>query len=238
MPTEYLRLCQDYNDLFKDHDMDFINIGYYPINKILNEKNNSLNFNASLYLYALKNIKTQNKNILDLGCGRGGGTRIYKKYFDFNRVYGLDFNEYSINYCKTKNNNIEYSFQSLNNFSYSFQFDIITMIESTWKINNYDTFSDSIKKYLSSDGVFVCLDFFTQEHNNNFIKFTNQFNFVKTIDITENAIKACKMQMDELKNNSDEISKFLLYKHIDNYEAFKDKNSKYLKYICSDKEIK
>ena len=89
---EYKQIIADYTHhnklLNKIKFYDFMNHGYDPVSNLL-DKDFIMKREASLYFKLLENIDTNNKNILDVGCGRGGGVALYKKYFNFQKCIWL-----------------------------------------------------------------------------------------------------------------------------------------------------
>ena len=236
MHNQYSLLLQDYNDILKNYDLRFFNHGYSPVYNNLNSDTFLNKYGESLYLYALELIKTNGKSILDAGCGRGGGTITYSKYFNFKDIYGFDMNEESIQYAQSYNNKIQYSVQSFLNINYDKKFDIISNIDSSWYIKDYIGFYNIIKNILKDDGIYICLDFFNDIHQKDFENFTNKFKYVKIFDITKNVLDSCQEQIKYLMKDETVINKFLIKKYQDNYNMLNN-NCKYLKYICSNKEI-
>lgn len=230
-------ICQDYNNILNDNDIDLMNAGYYPIYDQVKNNNDDLKYGESLYINALEGITTTNKTIIDLGCGRGGGPRVYQDYFDFNQVYGCDININSIEYAQKKNKNIKYSTSTFMTLDYDIKFDIITQVESYWLIKDYDYYYTLINKILKEDGVYISLDYFIKPHT-----FINKFKYYKVINLTDNIINSCKNNIAFLEKNTNIINNFLLNKyksHMEELKLFSEVGEgKYLKYIFSNKELK
>lgn len=173
-------------------------------------KNNLLNF--------IKKIYNMN-NCLDIGCGKGND--IY--WYILNKIENVTFidkNKKEINIMKKKilKNNIidnvhnyktklvdvteKNSFYLLNNY------DVITCFNSVRIYNKY--FFENIKKWLSTNGIFIMLYLDSQllgndnEYINNFCN-TKYFNVISTKDHYE--INRGKLKEKELKKNSLDIIK-------------------------------
>jgi ubiquinone/menaquinone biosynthesis C-methylase UbiE len=237
-PIKIYKDFQDYNNILRDNNLDLMNAGYFPANDKLTEEDLDFKHNASLCMYALENLNIDNKTILDIACGRGGGPRVYKKYFNILDSYGCDINQQSINYANKKNQTNNYLVKDFETLNYDIKFDIITQIEASWHIKNYNLFYSSIKNILNQDGIFICLDYFTNAHKLKFEELANKFKYIKIYDITENIIKSCSIELQNLKNQNTDISNFLIEKYQSNYDALCNSDSKFLKYVCSDMELK
>ena len=99
-----IEIIKQYDNLHtflnKFNIVKFMNHGFFPHSKILKEEDLLFKYEATLYLELLKNIKTKNLTLLDIGCGRGGGLNILKKYLKLKKAYGCDINDMAIEYCK------------------------------------------------------------------------------------------------------------------------------------------
>jgi O-methyltransferase len=137
----------DVNIFFELEKIDFMNHGYYPTSSLLNDKNETFKNQKSLYLSLFKDVDTNNKVILDVGCGRGGGINTLDKYFNFKEIYACDVNEKNIQYCKNNNSsNINYKTLNALNLEYPDNFfDIVTNVESSHCYENPSLFFLEIK---------------------------------------------------------------------------------------------
>ena len=122
----------------------FLNHGYRPLDnsKILNYDLNDKTWEnqANLYahvieLYKKYKIDFKTVNLLDIGCGMGHGPKIYKKYYDFEKITAIDFTEGFIENAKNNSQGVTYQVADATNMPFeNNSFNLLTNIES---LHNY-----------------------------------------------------------------------------------------------------
>lgn len=197
-----------HNDLLKDVDFyDFMNHGYSPYSKLV--ENYKLRYWASLYLKILDNIETKDKTLLDVGCGRGGGIALYKKFYNLKEINACDITDKNIDYCKQKHKGINFKVCNAENLIYADnQFDIVTNVESMCYYKNKKQFLLEVKRVLKKDGIFICTDC-NKEVFESFYKNRSMFSFFKVEDILDNVNEACYKTLEDLKKWPDSKAKDL-----------------------------
>ena len=223
-------------DFLKDIDIISINPGYYPPSEILINEQHLFKNDLTLQIQALDGIKTENQTILDIGCGRGAGLYVYKKYFNFKEIHGIDYVDEHVSFCNKKYDGINVKKMDGNNIEYtSNMFDVVTITDAFWFCNDNDKFFKSIARILKPDGSFIMTDgAITNESNTSVSKY---FNNIEIFDITENVFNSCKDIIKNIKtfNLSKEQEDYVLWCSNNNLEAYT--YGKYFKYICrNDKE--
>lgn len=220
------------NSWLNDSNMITMNVGYYPSSNIIHKKDIVFKNDITMYLRMLDNIDTHSKNILDIGCGRGGGTVVYREYFKFKKIVGIDINIDFINFCNEKHKDIEFEVMDINNISFSDNsFDIVTAIESLYYCKDQIKLFDKINKIIKDDGYFILAD---SASVIDFDTINNAFNDVKKIDITENIIDSCKEIIKNVSkyNLSKEEKDYILYCSNNNYMHYTSSSDKFYKVIC------
>lgn len=176
---------------------DFMNHGYSPYSKLV--KNYELRYWATLYLRILDNIETKDKIMLDVGCGRGGGAALYKKFYNFKEINACDITDKNIDYCKQKHKGIKFKVCNAENLIYEDnQFDIVTNVESMSYYKNKKQFLLEVKRVLKKGGTFICTDC-NLEVLKSFYENKTLFSFFKVEDILNNVNEACYKTLDDLK---------------------------------------
>ena len=199
----------------------FMNYGYADLNQHgypLSPKNllplhSEWYYQANLYIYLLSLIKpTYKDNILDIGCGNGGGTSVYQEYYDFNKVVGIDINKDYIDFCKNSYPKIKFLEQNIlyNNLPNNF-FNIITGIQIIESFNNsFNTLNllfQQLKRILSLKGTLLLT---IHQYNNNIDGFlilkkalkNNNLNILKEIDISKNVSSALNIDLHKHHNQN------------------------------------
>ena len=87
----------------KNAEVIFMNYGYSKNNeKIKLYENDEKNrYSAQLYNLVATGIDIKGKDILEVGCGRGGGLSYINRYLLPKSATGVDLNKKAIEFCKT-----------------------------------------------------------------------------------------------------------------------------------------
>ena len=201
----------------KNSPIKTLNPGYYPPYDFLDEKDSLFANDITLYLYLLENIETDNKILLDLCCGLGGGIYSYEKYLKLNKIYGIDYIEHAIQYCQN-NYKGQFDVMDVNHITYpENSFDIITSIDSLqFTIRDNKNFANTIYNLLKPNGVFVIGEF--ELWPNDFKLLTNVFNNYKEFDITNNVHESCKDMIEKITKSdmSKEHKDYFIYSYGEN----------------------
>lgn len=229
----------NHNAFLESTNVDFMNHGYYPPHDFIKKEDQDFKNQLSLYFSLFDNLKFKNKNILEVGCGRGGGIKALIKYFNFKEVHACDLNEKNIEYCKTNNDtNIKFKVSDAQNLDYPDNyFDIIINVESSHNYENFPLFFNEVKRVLKPDGIFLYTD-----NGPAIYQFPNFFYLFKNIirtDITDNVANACKDDIENFKNLKikEDVKEWLINLATKvYYEEYSWHRTKFIKYVCSDSD--
>jgi ubiquinone/menaquinone biosynthesis C-methylase UbiE len=229
----------DINKFFESTNVDFMNHGYYPSYDFIKKEDTDFKNQLSLYLSLFDNLKIKNKNILEVGCGRGGGIKGINKYFDFKEIHACDLNEENIKYCKNNNKtNINFKVSNAESLNYEDNyFDIVVNVESSYNYDNYPLFFNEVKRVLKPDGIFLYADLGKTIHR--FPEFFYMFKNVIRTDITENVANSCKDDIENFKNLKvkEHVKEWLIALTKDKYyKEYSLHNNQYIRYICSNSD--
>ena len=222
-----LEVIELYNDLHKFFNkfniVKFMNHGFYPDSKILKQEDSLFKYEATLYLQLLKDIKTENLNLLDIGCGRGGGINILKKYLKLKQVDGCDINKMAIDHCNENYKNINFKICSSEKLTYENEsFDLITNVESFHLYENKEKFFKEAARVLKNNGRLLMTDINLNYTLGN--SFKNYFEVIDILDITRNVAFAClhniknfniNVKDEEMKNHLINVRKQKLNSYLE-----------------------
>lgn len=170
-----------------DSHFKFMNYGFYPSDLNYSEK-----YCIQLYKEVIKNIKFDKiSNILEIGCGRGGGLEfLYKEYYDISQYwYGIDLHPPKT----SKASNIQYIKMDAMKLKFDTKFDLIINIESSHCYQDEKIFFQNVKKHLSINGKFAFADFRTKEEWKNTLNVLSSLFIIEDIkDINDNVVNALK----------------------------------------------
>jgi ubiquinone/menaquinone biosynthesis C-methylase UbiE len=231
----------------KNAEVIFMNYGYSKDNhKIkLDESDEKNRYSAQLYNLVATAIDIEGKDILEVGCGRGGGLSYIYRYLLPSSATGVDLNKKAIEFCKKHYSNERIRFLQANAQDLNFKdnaFDVVINIESSHRYSKMDKFLDEVYRVLKPDGVFLFADF---RHKTEFEKLNHQFKNSKFVHlmnetITANVLEALKLSTSERENLIHKIvpkflhglgKKFAATEGTPTYNKFLTREFEYLFYI-------
>jgi len=156
-------------------------------------------FSWQLIYETVKEGNVSGKDVLVVGCGRGGDAYFIKKYLRARSVVGIDLSKGAIDICrKNKNYHIEgLSFQpgDAENLPFkSGQFDAVVNIESSHCYPDLSRFYSEVYRALKPGGLFLYTDFFDDGQNKDLRNLLSGagFGILNEVDITQNVIWAAE----------------------------------------------
>ena len=213
----------------------FMNYGYTPLNgsspKLdLEEKDENDRHFIQLYHHAASTVPIENKNVLEVGSGRGGGTSFVARYHSPAEMTGLDFSPTAISLSQKMHGDIpNLTFVHGDAEKLPFEdhnFDVVINVESSHCYGNMDAFVKEVSRVLKPGGYFSWVDL----RGTDMIQALEvalshpQLQLVRNEIITENVIQA----LDEIHERKIDLIREYIPKWIQ--PAFKDfagvKNSK------------
>ena len=137
--------------VFPDPWLSFMNYGYYDFESgntglVLEDNDEEWRFAIQLYQRLLGSLPIEGKDILEVGCGRGGGASFITRYMKPASYTGTDGTMSNIMFCNDVHDIPSLDFQWSKAESLPFQdgnFDIVINLESC---NYYNPFSDFVNE--------------------------------------------------------------------------------------------
>ena len=225
------------NSFLGDSNGNYLNHGYYPPYEGLVDYHKTFKHQASLYLQFFDNIDTENKSILEVGCGRGGGINLLNQRFNFKKVEACDLSEKNIDHCMTYSKDIVLDVQDAQRLTYEDnEFDILINIESSCYYTHIEEFFFQVKRVLKPDSIFLYTDVFEVANRADQVAkmLSNFFPNIEKEDITNNVQQACEQDITYLEHSLGNRP------HKEDYidlakeksELYSGDEYCYLKYIC------
>lgn len=188
------------NTIDNNAEVIFMNFGFSSNDeKIELEENDEKNrYSAQLYNLVATSINIKGKNILEVGCGRGGGLSYINRYLSPNSVTGVDLNRKAIKFCKKhypENNNTFLQANAQNLPFSDNSYDVVINIESSHRYPQPELFFAEVLRVLKPGGYFLFADFRDDIEVNRLdsqLK-NSKFQLEKRQDITSNVVEALKL---------------------------------------------
>jgi ubiquinone/menaquinone biosynthesis C-methylase UbiE len=232
-------IIEKYNQLFyQTKDLEwfiFMNDGYtpldecgYPVDNLnyptLNPLHAKWKYQAYLYFELLRcaNISTPLGDVLDIGCGRGGGLSVYRDYCNSSSLTGLDLNPNQISFCKKTHPNISFLQGSAMELPFADNsFDIITNVESANYYILYGDFVADVARVLKPNGFFLYADTFTNDRLElvKQVFSDNGLTIVSVNDITRNVRVSCSIEKYRLLDKSAVLADVMMWDEERYYSA-------------------
>lgn len=191
------------NSIGDNRWVEFMNHGFYPPYRSLEKY--FLKNQASLYLNLIEGIDVSNKSLLDIGCGRGGGVRVYRDYTSIKNIAACDINPLAIEFCKTSHTGIDFKVCNATALKYADQsFNIITNVESSHCYSNFEKFINEVHRVLTPSGIFCYTDIFNDDTSRIMTLYQSKlFKRIDGVDITKNVIDSCRNNIRSFSQISD-----------------------------------
>ncbi|MDY0279869.1 MAG: class I SAM-dependent methyltransferase [Salinivirgaceae bacterium] len=188
------------NNVDKNAEVLFMNYGYkHPdLNVDLSPEDEPNRYSAQLYHLLGCAVELQGKDIVEIGCGRGGGLSYIVKTFKPHTALGIDLNKNATKFCNKHYKHVGLSFlqgdaQNLQMLSDN-TYDAIFNVESSHRYPRMDLFLSEVKRLLRPGGYFLYTDF---RYDYEMSELKQQLNesgleLVKEVMITDNVVAALK----------------------------------------------
>lgn len=148
-----------------------------------------------LVLETIGDCPLDGKDILDVGCGRGGTISTIKEFFDAGTLVGVDLSPEAIAFCQTRHSGDNVSFiegdaEDLPLPEHSF--DVVVNIESACNYPNIFAFYREAARVLRPGGYFLYADVVAAKSLDSRFEFLQQFFTIEKFrDITSNVLLSC-----------------------------------------------
>lgn len=179
----------------------FLNFGYIPNENRRYSRitlpQNYLNKNATnLVLEVVGDCDLGGRDVLDVGCGRGGTVATINKYFGARRLVGVDISPNAIRFCGEQfpGGQIEFLVGDAENLPFADEsFDVVVNVESSSSYPNLQIFYTEVFRVLRRGGHFLYTDLLPSDTVTKGLAFLESLGFVieRNRDITSNVLLSC-----------------------------------------------
>jgi ubiquinone/menaquinone biosynthesis C-methylase UbiE len=152
------------NKIDKNVAILFMNFGYADTDQIirLDVHDESNRYSIQLYHHLASNVHITNKDICEIGCGRGGGLEYITRFFSPASAIGIDLDKSAVAFCNRYYAVKGLSFLqgdaqeiTLDNNSY----DVVINVESSHRYPDMNLFLKEVYRILRPEGYLLFADF-------------------------------------------------------------------------------
>jgi SAM-dependent methyltransferase len=152
---------------YAPESMTFINYGYAAVGDqtetlTLQPQDEPNRLAIQLYDVTLSGADLTDKDVLEVGCGRGGGSDFIARYRSPRRMIGVDLAGRAIAFCRRHYHVDRLSFQAGNAEQLPFpdsSYDVVVNVESSHVYPSVDTFLSEVHRVLHREGKLFLADF-------------------------------------------------------------------------------
>lgn len=148
----------------KNADILFMNYGYHHKDQqiTIDEQNEHNRYSIQLYHQLASSVEIRNKDIVEIGCGRGGGLAFITSTFAPASAIGIDVNKLAISFCNHYYNLKGLSFLHGDAHKLPLESnicDIVINVESSHRYTDMNAFLKEVFRILRPGGYFLFTDF-------------------------------------------------------------------------------
>lgn len=150
---------------FKISDWHFMNYGYAADTSqpaiLLHESDEINRYPIQLYHFLAQKAQIADMNVLEVGCGRGGGASYISRYLKPANITGIDIARNAIRLAKENHKETNLQFMQGNAEKLplpSDSFDVVVNVESSHAYGSVPRFLSEVKRVLKKGGNFLCTD--------------------------------------------------------------------------------
>jgi ubiquinone/menaquinone biosynthesis C-methylase UbiE len=184
-------------------DWSFWNYGYVPLDpeaeKLkLDEADEPQRTKIQLYHQVAGAVNLMGLDVLEVGCGRGGGSNYIKRHLKPRTMVGVDRSKKVLEFCNRKYSVEGLSFKPGDAESLPFEndrFDAVVNIESSHCYGSMEAFFKEVKRVLRPGGYFLYADF-RMKHRVDILRDqlrASGLTLIKERNITPNVSKAIRL---------------------------------------------
>ncbi len=152
------------NRVDKNAEILFMNFGFSDPKQFvpLDKENETNRYSIQLYHHLAVKAEIKNKDIVEVGCGRGGGLSYITKNFQPASAIGVDLDKLAVAFSNSHYGLDNLSFLQGNAESLSLEdnsCDIVLNVESSHRYLDMKAFLGEVKRILRPGGYFLLTDF-------------------------------------------------------------------------------
>lgn len=184
----------------------YMNYGFAPLGEVdkapeLKPEDQADRYAINLYHHVASQVPVEGREVLEVGCGRGGGSSYIARYLKPARMVGVDISQNAIDFCRKVHDtpNLDYRYGDAEALPFpDGSFDAVVNVESSFCYGSIDGFIAEVARVLRPGGHLLLAD----------IRLANEvaeldaamarsgLTLVSRRDITENVVEALARDSD------------------------------------------
>jgi ubiquinone/menaquinone biosynthesis C-methylase UbiE len=183
-----------------------MNYGFAPLSDqdhvpVLLPEDEPERYPINLYHHVALGAEVEGRDVLEVGCGRGGGSSYIARYLKPRRVVGVDVSQNVIDFCRKvhRADNLEYRHGDAEALPFpDNSFDAVVNVESSLCYGNIDVFFAEVARVLRPDGHLLLADIRLAEEvaRLDAAVARSSLRLISRRDITENVVEALALDSD------------------------------------------
>lgn len=191
--------------VLKNEDPAFLNYGYVPLDADtvglkLDPEDETDRFSIQLYSRVAGGPDLRGKDVLEIGCGRGGGASFIARYLHPASLTGVDLSARSVRYCRRRHRGERLTFLRGEAERLPLpdkSFDAVVNVESSHCYVSFEGFLNEVARVLRTNGLFLFADLRPPEEMERIREQIKQrFTVVEEEIITANVVRALELDSD------------------------------------------
>ncbi len=235
---------------YKASELVFLNYGYEYLDSNyeslkLKDIDRKERYCLQLYHSTVADVELKNKDVLEVGCGRGGGASYITRYLKPKSYIGLDMSKEVVKFNNKyhKIPSLSFVVGNAQKLPYEDQsFDALVNVESSRSYNDIDAFISEVHRVLRPKGHLLFADIRTEEENELLRERFKRagLKVIKEVNIIQNVVKALDLDSERrcqlIKKKTPKMfhglaEEFSSTKGSQRYEKFADGSMIYMQYV-------
>lgn len=234
----------------KQANVTFMNYGYAPLDPNdsgleLRPEDVENRYCAQLYHRVAGAVELHDKDVLEVGCGRGGGTSFVMRYLEPRAMTGIDFAAKAVAFCRRHHPVLGLSFSQGDAENLPFpdsSFDVVLNVESSHCYPSMERFLQEVVRVLRPQGYFLFADFRRRDRVEPLREHLRQsgLTLITEEKITPNVLRALDLDNERKRDIVDHKTPMLMrrtarrfagLKDTPVYESFRTEELTYLRFV-------
>ncbi|MDO9152191.1 MAG: class I SAM-dependent methyltransferase [Paludibacter sp.] len=188
----------------KNKEITFMNYGYHDPSELieLDSRDENNRYSIQLYHRLAKMADIKDKNIVEVGCGRGGGLAYITNRFKPVTALGIDLDSKAVKFGNANYNLKGLSFKQGNAQHLDLEdgnTDVLFNVESSHRYMNMEQFLKEVYRCLKPGGYFLLTDFRPHDKMHKLNKLFKKFDFIKFDEQIINKEVSNALELDSVR---------------------------------------